>query len=479
MEFQPPTGGMLTLLMLPENVFDPLLSSLSSVKPSDHQFYVAYEAIPASMASDGRRHFSEPAVQLWYRAGSNVELRHLSERLKVELRYIGHESGDATVGALLSLYTLHPDRGSRPTGVLNEFLQGTVEANVAQFYILSHPPPSGFRAFKIGTFRIGELRVSNLRNRCRNVDSDYFFRYKEDLVGSFTIERDEMPMRLLDWPHFSSVYDLKTKDTQFHAMWNRSAEAYFGSLSKDCFGEFWERFRETQNLTVAAGAPFMDDREMRLMLSGHGVSIFTANQGGWGHVSPNFLGTLIVDFASADRRIPQTIDKLRAEFGVEDVAILASPLKNYVQFLSKAKRYLNEELLDESFLHYVIALELLFGERQRTAESVSRRVAPLVFAPLELSLSEAAKRLNLIYDARSRYVHQGIPVDPKLGIEVARVCDEVLWALLRVLKQNPRQSDLVEQWMRNLDYVYTALVAGKSISPEESRSVGMRPLSTS
>lgn len=288
-----------------------------------------------------------------------------------------------------------------------------------------------------------------------------------------------MQIKLLDFQWFLSICNARDQDIQFRTLWDRCVGSYFDGLSMEYFDDFWDQFRCAQDLTIASGAPFLDDRQMRLTPSSNLVSVFNASDGSWGHVSPYGHGFFVVDLASADRRIPLILDKLKVEFGVDDVANLKPPLKNYVNFVAKAKRYLAEGLLDESFLHYVIALELLFGERQRTAESISHRVAPLIYSSLQLSLGDGTKKLNAIYDARSRYVHRGISVEPNLLAEVAQICEEVLWALMRVLSRNPFQTDPIEQWTKNLDYVYSALIAGKSISVDERQAIGVPPRSVS
>lgn len=135
--------------MLPEHTFDPLLASFSLTQPKDSQGFAFWEAIPASGAQDGSERYFEPAIRLWHRAGGTVELSHLRGRLKTELRRIGHKTGDTTIGALLSLYTLHPDRLSHPTRTLKEFLSKTIDADVRQFFIHRHPYRTDSKASKL------------------------------------------------------------------------------------------------------------------------------------------------------------------------------------------------------------------------------------------------------------------------------------------------------------------------------------------
>ncbi len=88
----------------------------------------------------------------------------------------------------------------------------------------------------------------------------------------------------------------------------------------------------------------------------------------WGHIVPGLQEATTVDFACIDRSIPAALTRLKEEFEVESGVPLNPLLKTYVSFVSKAKRYSDEGLKDESLLHYVIALELLLGERSRAGE---------------------------------------------------------------------------------------------------------------
>lgn len=468
-------GDMLAIPMLPENVFDHLLGSLSLIEPSDSQNCISREIIPETRATDGARSVSEPVVRIWHRTDGDVTFTRFIERLKVELGHLKHKSNDAIAGSLIGLYALHPNRQSRPTSVLNEMLSKIVDGNLAQFHILSHDPYPGFQSFKVGEFAVGELKIRNLRNCSRSAGSDYFARYKESLIGRFAIERDTTPVKVLDWRTVQIVYDPATKSNSFRSFWNRGIEAYFGALAEAYFEDFWELLIETQHLLVACGAPYLDGRHLRSSPFANPVSVFFDINRSWGHVFPGFLGGFVIDFASVDRRIPETINRLRNEYEIDVGANLPSPLKNYALFMSKAKRYSDDGLQDESFLHYVIALELLFGERSRTAESVSKRVATLIFSPLGVSLSEAERRVDKLYDVRSQYVHAGRAVEPKLCVEVRQVCEEVLWALLRRLRLNFPKTDMLDKWTKDLDYLYSALIAGKTVVEADMRSSGILP----
>jgi hypothetical protein len=400
------------------------------------------------------------------------------DRLRCELQNLGHKHTDGVLGALLALYSAHPARRRSPTSVLNAMLAKVVDGDLSQFFIFPYPPYPGFRTFKIGHFGIGELHSRKLRHRSERAGSDYFTLYGARLVDRFAIERDVTPARIVNLDELIKEYAVGQIGGTAPRLWTRCVEAYFQALAASYFDDFWEGLMEDQHLVIACGSSFIDARRLQYSPHAETVSVFLNINRSWGHVAPGSLSGLRVDFVSLDQQIPRTVAKLREEFGIAQGAILPPLVKNFSRFVSKAKRYADDGLHDEAFVHYIIAIEMLFGERFRTSESVSRRAATIVFQPFSLSIFEAEKKLGKLYDVRSRYMHAGEQIDPKLLGEVKDVCEQVLFALLRCVVQRGTDEKFVTKWTTDLDYLYSALVAGKQISDEDIRSCGILPTAT-
>jgi hypothetical protein len=96
--------------MLPENVFDDLLGSFSLQKPNSADHQSSFEAIPSSMATDGKADFVQPPVTVHHRTDCTISVQRLSERLKSELRDHRHKHTDELIGAVLALYAANPAR---------------------------------------------------------------------------------------------------------------------------------------------------------------------------------------------------------------------------------------------------------------------------------------------------------------------------------------------------------------------------------
>jgi hypothetical protein len=458
--------------MLPENVFDPFLRSLSSTPPDVADSTISAEVIPRSFAGDGTSEVAEPAVRLWFSNEHSVGYDQAVRAIRRELGNLRHKDTDIIAGDILAVLAAHPEKNSHPTAVLNSLLNSVVGGELSQFAIFKAPPAFGFQRFTLGEFLIGELKIRNLRDASRTAGSDYFGRYRDRLIGRFTIERKHFPVKVIDWNQTRSAF--RPEESHHRAtIWNRAIESYFGQMSDAYISEFWDRLDEAQQLLVASGAPALNVHRLRLLPLVEYVSCFMEINGTWGHVFPG-LGLVLLDLASMDKRIPILEKTLMEDYGIDPKSPLPPPVRSYTAFVTKALRYETDGMLDDSLLHFVIALELLFSERQMTSESIKRRVALLIHRPLELSLQDTERIIQKLYDARSRYVHAGQAIEPSLVPSAKKVCQEILWTLLRRTRTHSAEADIVDGWTKDIDYLYSALQAGKRVTNDEWIACGVQ-----
>jgi hypothetical protein len=128
--------------------------------------------------------------------------------------------------------------------------------------------------------------------------------------------------------------------------------------------------------------------------------------------------------------------------------------------------------MNEGYLHYIIALDLVFGGHELIGRTVSERVGMIVYKPLGLNFDDSVKLMNQAYSARSKYVHEGRAVDPKMIMNVERVTREVTLCLLRLQRDSSRELS-VARWLANIDYFVKAVQADRTISPEDLRANGI------
>lgn len=122
--------------------------------------------------------------------------------------------------------------------------------------------------------------------------------------------------------------------------------------------------------------------------------------------------------------------------------------------------------LSEALLHYVIALELIFGERQAIQRSVSERVALITHRENARTFPQQQEWIDAIYDLRSRYVHDGKEITDESQLDRLRVlCEQVFRSLMRLQAAHPdrssREKETMTKWLHEIDYLAKGLIAGK------------------
>ena len=141
------------------------------------------------------------------------------------------------------------------------------------------------------------------------------------------------------------------------------------------------------------------------------------------------------------------------------------------RFVSKAKRHIEQKRLDGGFLHFVIALDLVFGETDAANKSVSRRVAVSTHEAHGRPFTQQAEVVKRVYDARSRYVHHGNAVRTELIDDAADLCDEVLTVLLRLHGKGDALE--VSKWLAQLDLFSSTIAAGRPVDQDDMSKYGL------
>lgn len=210
---------------------------------------------------------------------------------------------------------------------------------------------------------------------------------------------------------------------------------YFAQLADLQSASFWNGFLEEQHLLIAAGAPYLDERILKGVLFGQMISVFLdIGRPDSAFVTGTFTGGQRIELAKSDRRIAEMQSWLSIKFafaGYSDSEV-GNTLRTFVRFLSRAERHCLDGREDEGFLHFIVALDLVFGDKDEATKSVSARVACIAHRASGRTYAEESSQIRGLYDARSRYVHSGTSVKPEM-IQTARtICSAVFHCLLRL-----------------------------------------------
>jgi Apea-like HEPN len=369
-------------------------------------------------------------------------------------------------------------QGNR-TRKLNSILHCVCDADVNLYYILGTSIPETFQC-EIPPFRFGRLRVEKLRYQCEKAESDFYKRYSDILCDAWVTERAPKSVRVLDMPLIRELaIDIPMAQSGSDwrpKVWASLLEGYFALQNKFLFDDFWIEVVYAQDTLFALGGPFSDPRALRSLIQCLQVAIFlNAGSSRFGFVAPAGSGPITMDLANAHVRVPRLFRELRQQYHFEqfDNSALHGSIKLFASFVAQARRHQINGYPDEALLHFVIALELIFGDRKSIQKSVVQRVALVTFHHVDRSFEQHCVWLNQIYDLRSRYVHAGERLTDHAVIDaIYDLCQQVFRCLLRLQAAHRSPSERGEttltQWMAFLDYlVAKCMVPGKPIDGTE------------
>jgi hypothetical protein len=271
---------------------------------------------------------------------------------------------------------------------------------------------------------------------------------------------------------FGSSLDRFTRQEWELQAWESIVVGYFSLQNTVLFEQFQNELISAQSSLLALGAPFFDTRSL-YMLSGliktHRVAVFLnlgTDKGGF--VAPGGMGPLSIDFAGAHERVPALLAELKKSYGFErfDESPLHRSIKLFADFVARGRRHEIDSRPNEALLHYVIALELVFGERQAIQKNVSERVAPITFRENARSFEQQRDWIDRIYEVRSRYVHDGAEITDELQLDQLRsLCEQVFRCLMRLQaghsQRSSRGKEALTMWLHELDYLAKGVIAGK------------------
>jgi hypothetical protein len=372
---------------------------------------------------------------------------------------------------LMAVFSLSTRALESPAANLNSLLAMIAPASCSQYLVGPFPPHPDSHRFTLGRFSLGPLDRDRLVYWCRKVGCDYFERYPDHFRDRFAIEGVPVSVQLLDWPRLREAFGIP-----FSEVATIIVDHYFDLTSKHLRDSFHHEFQEAQEVFVAAGAPYIDLNQPLMWNGGTFLCVYQSiGKDRKGYFCPLNTG-LSIDYAQADRRFPAVAEKLRDAFSFtgNDGSEIHKTLATYCRFVVKAIIHEDGHRQNEAFLHYVIALDLLFGEPEASNASISKRAAIVVSRALGMGFEDMVTQMKTIYGERSKYVHVGKPVSDNAIGAVRPVIDEVLYCLFRLQAvPDNKEQGFVEAWLRTLDYLVAATEAGKPISDQELQSVGI------
>ena len=459
---------------LPE--FEALLTSLEVVEPKDKEEWLEETLIPEEVVQDGSRIDTRPTIRVWYKEGK-LTFNALLRKLQSELQRIGHRSDEVVVRTFIGFFAHRQRSQESQVEVFNKVFSHFGAADLNQYFIFSMPSPPAYQ-FKIGKFSIGPFRPSRLSYQCQKAKSDFYERYESVLERlPLAVEREHFRITLIDWWTLLSGPESwkmspKTPGEIRSQLWSN----YFKELGRLYFDDFYRELYDAQEVGIALGSGWFDPRLLNEMVSAFRVSVFlNVGEERHGFVSPASVGFVQLDLGGAHLGLPTTEEVLKRQFGFDSFTEceIHQMMRSYFHFLALAARHHHGGRTAEGFLHSVIAIDLLLGEKNATTQAVTKRAATLCLGR-KTALVQAINECERVYDGRSRYVHQGQRPDDELASLASEISREIGFCLLRLQHNSAnRLTGFRDRWVREIDYVTAALKAGRNLPTADLANVGI------
>ncbi len=460
--------------MLPTT--DPFRKALDALGLSRKETQNSVLALRGQVVVDERgRKQHLPGLWLTWKDGLPVSFEALCRRLRAELESLGHPATEPAVfGVLAMLVGLEPD-GARLQRV-NDWLTRVYPAGLTQLVVLPGRPRTGF-ALQLGEFHLGALDLDRFLRWSAEDGASFFPQYTGQLRGMLAIERDPVSAPFFEAMVFAEEARLETAAEV--DLGGLLLDNYFQVTAEAHFAAFWDRLQEVQLPLLATAGPHLDVEILHQIEGRRMIScIRKVGPGGRGWVVPMVVSATFFDPRRLDLEVNREVDRLRSRFGFDPWAAPLSPfdhaLHTFLEFVAIGRKHQLQHRPREAFLHFVIALDLFFGASERVGATVAARVALVTHRAQGRSLPEQVATAKAVYGARSKYVHEGRSPEAAVVAAADALVAEVLEVALRARQHNDATFS-AERWLKTIDYVTSALDAGRPVDDGDWRALGVAP----
>jgi hypothetical protein len=356
--------------------------------------------------------------------------------------------------------------------LLTNLLDNFTTAELKQYQIFVHKSPSD-EPVRIGRYVLNTLDANGLARDCIDAGSDYAHLYLSDLRGRLALTRNPEIVKV---PDFGLFYEeMKSVSSETQERWHRILLVLFEEMSFRSWDEFWREFDDEQSLLLAAGHPGYPADGLRNHPFAARVACFLhIGKFDAGFVVP-FSGDTLHVLWPYRHLVNDGVAALQRALGQESIvpSDLPPAVASYSRFLARAKRHEEAGLMDDAFLHHIIALDLLLGDSRGSTAAVSGRAGVLVSAGDLKLFEDTAKLVKRLYQDRSAFVHSG-KATPKGALAEARgITSPILMALLRASKRSLCQPKGIDNYLKLLDHCKTTMELGRALSPADLEDCGL------
>lgn len=421
--------------------------------------YNKIELIKPEVAGDIYNEVKFPGINAYIKKDCKISFKAIQEKISKSLVRSGHIVSEEIFNAVFAIILSIP-KNDNTLHNINKILSNLTTGSLNQFLILN-VSNQGFH-LKLNDFIIGDIDYKKIEYYCEKMrTTDFHKKYSNSIRGKFGVSREHFKIILLK---LDELYKLTSNWDSL----NRLLDIYFLAISREKQKEFYTKFDESQATINLFCHNYYDLKNWMLGSNfGSFLSIYT-------HIGTNKVSGWVVPYKikhiiELDNSMPKNLIEFNSKqyefttFGDNEIDSL---FKKFISFCSKAVKYRLEGRLSESLLHYVIALDMLFGEKESSTQSVTQRVAFLVHNQLNYEFDKMVKEIKHYYDLRSKYVHQGAEISEVEGDRIREICIELFKVYLNLHKNKFSSTFNYIQWLGKIDLGVASVNANEKISDE-------------
>lgn len=466
-------------MALPDNkLFNHFLSNSKLVDVKPDNFYVPFVGSKTSFGPN------EPSFSLQTKAlflsypASDLKIESVIKRLKIELNEVGHCVDDAIAISVLGLIveSFPTSTNLTPVQHANNCLSNLIPAQLFQFVISTYPRPHD-NVIELGDFTLKPFDPQKILYWASRGKSNWPINLRE-LKHFSTLERKPLQIKILNLNDFQNISSVFSKWGE-EIFITKILDVYYQAINQFFLKQIRSNIKDYL-LVYESGAlvSWSSEEDSLQNLFQKTISLFLWEKknetwGTWALLSEK--NAIHTNDWPADL-MPKCKKWLLEELGFTKLS-LEKPFDKviaiYSKFLNRALDHFYFGRDDESFLHFVIALDLLFGLEGKSTDSICNRVAVLTYQQMSVSFEEQVRKIKRLYDCRSKYVHEGKQIQVENLEDINKICREVLWDLLATSSTSKFED--IDLWLRQIDFVASAIKASKEVMESEFINIGIPP----
>lgn len=401
---------------------------------------------------------------------ADITLDAVLKRIGDELRGSGCPSNSEIALAVLgNLVATWGEGEGSAVAHLNACLSETHDVQLQQHFVMPDPCRSGYEMV-IEEFSIRPFDPSKIRYWADRAKVS-FPHDLSGLAGKIALERQRFETRLVHWDKIDATCSARVARPE-RAVATR--DAYYGAVANYFTSRVEEALASRLLVFESGGLLHFDTKSFLHGLLSQHIGLFQWTFGEKHRAWAVYSSVSLLQRNLPPRELlPKCREWIQSETGFRKLdpdKALDRTIETFCVFLRRAHGHRLSRRYDEALLHFVVALDLLFGMQGKSTDSVATRAAVIAHRPLGRTLVEQASLLKKAYDARSKYVHEGKSPPPECVVEAEKAATQVLWALLAVSARNDLEK--LSDWLERIDLIAAALKLGRSV-PEDELAVGM------